>query len=213
MYPVSLDHHSQLQICYPGRPEPGRAHPKRFAPPVPSPRLSSASIRPGLPSFAMPVTCITMTSRSGLARLLSFFLAFIDDRWFNGPHPIMEPDQGRSLCVDWACAVDGIEHTYEVQKATILFASVKSQSAPPASKRFGVIPPGRFFTNALSSKCLVRGSRPMCSPKALCSVPLNKIVLVPSTSVDHSVYIPGVHRTSEKKSTRSQFYELRQAWK
>jgi hypothetical protein len=67
-----------------------------------------------------------------------------------------------------------------------LRASVELQSAQCASKRFGAIPPGHFFTNALRLKCSVYGSSPMRSPKVLCSVPLNKSVLIPSTSVIHS---------------------------
>jgi len=55
------------------------------------------------------------------------------DRRFNTPHPIMEPDQMRSLCVDWASAVDGIEHTYDVQKATlaVLFGMINSSHWRP----------------------------------------------------------------------------------
>ena len=57
-----------------------------------------------------------------------FFLPMIGDRWFNTPHPIIESDQMRSLCVDWASAVDGIEHTHDVQKATlaVLFGMINS---------------------------------------------------------------------------------------
>ena len=79
-----------------------------------------------------------------------------------------------------------------------LSASVKSLSAPPISKRFGAIPPGQIFTNALPPELLVRGSTPKFSPKALCSVPLNKTVLVPSASDGHSVYI----RCPQNKSVR-----------
>jgi len=68
-----------------------------------------------------------------------------------------------------------------------LSASMEPQSAPPASKRFGAIPPGHFFTNALPSKYPVHGSTLMCFPKALYSVLLNSIMLIPSTSVVHFV--------------------------
>ena len=56
------------------------------------------------------------------------FLALIGDKWFNTPHPIMESDVMRSLCVDWASAVDGIEHSQDVQKATltVLFGMINS---------------------------------------------------------------------------------------
>ena len=65
-------------------------------------------------------------------------------------------------------------------------ASVELQSAPCASKRFGAIPLGHFFIHALRLKGLVYGSTPMRPPKALCSVPLNKLMLIPSMSVVHS---------------------------
>ena len=68
-----------------------------------------------------------------------------------------------------------------------LSALVEPQSAPSAFKRFGAIPPGHFFTNALPSKCLVHGSAPMCSPKAVYSVILNRMMLIPSMSVVNSV--------------------------
>jgi len=40
----------------------------------------------------------------------------------------------RSLCVDWALAVDGIEHTYDVEKATlaVLFRMVNSSHWHPS---------------------------------------------------------------------------------
>ena len=63
-----------------------------------------------------------------LRKAALFFLPLIGDRWLNTPHPIMEPDQMRNLCVDWALAVDEIEHTYDVQKATlaVLFGMINS---------------------------------------------------------------------------------------
>ena len=54
-----------------------------------------------------------------LRKAALFFLPLIGDRWFNTPDPIMEPDQMKGLCVDWASAVDGIEHTSGVKKATL----------------------------------------------------------------------------------------------
>ena len=56
------------------------------------------------------------------------FLALIGGKWFNTPHPIMESDVMRSLCVDWASAVDGVKHTQDVQKATltVLFGMINS---------------------------------------------------------------------------------------
>ena len=63
-----------------------------------------------------------------LRKAALFFLPLIGDRWFNTAHPIMEPDQMRSLCVDWASTVDAIEHTDDVQKATltVLFGMINS---------------------------------------------------------------------------------------
>ena len=68
-----------------------------------------------------------------LRKAALFFLPFIGDRWFNTPDPIMEADQMRGLCVDWASAVDGIEHTYDVQKATlsVLFGMINSSHWRP----------------------------------------------------------------------------------
>ena len=63
-----------------------------------------------------------------LRKAALFFLPLIGDKWFNTPHPIMEPDQMRRLCADWASAVDGIELTDDVQKATlaVLFGMINS---------------------------------------------------------------------------------------
>ena len=68
-----------------------------------------------------------------LRKAALFFLPLISDRWFNTPHPIMEPDQMRSLCVDWASAVDSIEHTYDVQRAAlaVLFGMINSSHWRP----------------------------------------------------------------------------------
>jgi len=68
-----------------------------------------------------------------LRKAAPLFLPLIADRWLNTPHPIMEPDQMRSLCVDWASAVDGVEHTYDVQKATlaVLFGMIDSSHWRP----------------------------------------------------------------------------------
>ena len=63
-----------------------------------------------------------------LRKAALFFLPLIGDRWFNTPDPIMEAEQMRNLCVDWASAVDDIEHTSDVQKAvlTVLFGMIDS---------------------------------------------------------------------------------------
>lgn len=84
---------------------------------------------PTEPSFVRGICYVYQDGRPfQLRKAALFFLPFIGDRWFNTAHPIMEPDQMRSLCVDWASAVDGIEHTYDVKKATltVLFGMINS---------------------------------------------------------------------------------------
>ena len=84
---------------------------------------------PTEPSFVRGICYVFQDDKPfQLRKAALFFLPLIGDRWFNTPHPIMEPDQMRSLCVDWASAVDGIEHTFDVQKATlaVLFGMINS---------------------------------------------------------------------------------------
>ena len=81
------------------------------------------------PSFVRGVCCVFQGNRPfELRKAALFFLPLIGDRWFNTPRPIMEPDHMRSLCVDWASAVDGVEHTHDVQKAilAVLFGMINS---------------------------------------------------------------------------------------
>ena len=48
------------------------------------------------------------------------FLPLIADTWFNAPDPIMTPDEMKSLCVDWASAIDEVGYsTPAVQKAAL----------------------------------------------------------------------------------------------
>jgi len=47
------------------------------------------------------------------------FLPLIGEGWFNTPHPIMEPDEMKRLCVDWASVVDSVEHPRGVRKAIL----------------------------------------------------------------------------------------------
>jgi len=63
-----------------------------------------------------------------LRKAALFFLPLIDDKWFNAPEPFMDTDQVRKFCMDWASAVDGIEHTFDVQKAilAVLFGMINS---------------------------------------------------------------------------------------
>ena len=68
-----------------------------------------------------------------LRKAALFFLPLVSSRWFNSPDPIMELDQMKRLCADWASAVDGIEHTYDIQKAalTVLFRMANSPQWRP----------------------------------------------------------------------------------
>ena len=84
---------------------------------------------PTEPSFVRGICYVYQDDKPfQLRKAALFFLPLIGDRWFNIHHPIMEPDQMKSLCVDWASAVDGIEHTFDVQKATlaVLFGMIDS---------------------------------------------------------------------------------------
>ncbi|KAF9649519.1 hypothetical protein BDM02DRAFT_3128351 [Thelephora ganbajun] len=84
---------------------------------------------PTEPSFVRGICYVYQDDKPfQLRKAALFFLPLIGDRWFNTPDPIMEPDQMNRLCVDWASAVDGIEHTYDVQKATlaVLFGMINS---------------------------------------------------------------------------------------
>ena len=89
---------------------------------------------PTEPSFVRGICYVFQDNKPfQLRKAALFFLPFISDRWFNSPHLIMEPDQMRSLCVDWASAVDGIEHTTDVQRATlvVLFGMINSSHWRP----------------------------------------------------------------------------------
>ena len=54
-----------------------------------------------------------------LRKAALFFLPKIADKWFNTPEPFMNADEMRQFCTDWSSSVDGIEHTYDVQRATL----------------------------------------------------------------------------------------------
>ena len=57
-----------------------------------------------------------------------YLLPRIGDKWFVGPHPIMEPDQMRRLCTDWASFVDITVKTPRVKKEAlaVLFYMINS---------------------------------------------------------------------------------------
>ena len=54
-----------------------------------------------------------------LSKAALFLLPLVGDRWFNAPEPLMNDDQMRKFCNDWSSRVDGIEHTFDVQKAVL----------------------------------------------------------------------------------------------
>ena len=59
-----------------------------------------------------------------------FLMPIIQDRWFDDSleQDVMTDDQKAEFCKNWASAVDGIEHTYDVKKATssTLFSMLNS---------------------------------------------------------------------------------------
>jgi hypothetical protein len=72
------------------------------------------------PSFVSGICYVYQANKPlELRKAALFFLPFIGDRWFNARDPIMEPDQMKDFCVNWASAVDVIEHTADVQKAIL----------------------------------------------------------------------------------------------
>ena len=84
---------------------------------------------PTEPSFVSGICYTFQSNRSfELRKAALFFLPLIGDRWFNTPHPIMKPDQMKSLCMDWASVVGVIEHSNDVQRAilAVLFGMINS---------------------------------------------------------------------------------------
>ena len=84
---------------------------------------------PTEPSFVRGICYVFQDTKPlQLRRTALLFLPLIGDKWFNTTNPIMEPDQMKDLCVDWASAVDGINHTHDVQKASlaVLFDMINS---------------------------------------------------------------------------------------
>lgn len=84
---------------------------------------------PTHPSFARGICYAYQDDRPfQLRKAALFFLTLIGDKWFNTPEPIMDADQMRKLCIDWASTVESIEHTYDVQKAVlaVLFGMIDS---------------------------------------------------------------------------------------
>ena len=84
---------------------------------------------PTEPSFVRGICYAYQSTKSfPLRKAALFFLPLIGERWFNTPDPIMKPDEMKSLCADWASAVDNIEHTHDVQEVTltVLFGMINS---------------------------------------------------------------------------------------
>ena len=63
-----------------------------------------------------------------LRRPALILLSVVGEKWFNTPDPIIEPDQIATLCVDWASAVDSVDHDSNVQAAIVntLFGMMNS---------------------------------------------------------------------------------------
>jgi len=81
------------------------------------------------PSFVRGTCFVYQDNKPLRLRIAALhFLTLIGDRWFNTPHPIMEPDQMRSLCMDWASIVDGVQKFYDVKGAALvaLFGMINS---------------------------------------------------------------------------------------
>jgi hypothetical protein len=75
---------------------------------------------PTAPSFVRGICYVYQRTKPFmLHKAALFFLPLIGDKWFNNPDLIMKPDEMKSLCADWASVVDGIEHTRDVQEATL----------------------------------------------------------------------------------------------
>ena len=81
------------------------------------------------PSFVRGICYVYQDDRPfELHNAALLFLPLIGDRWFDTPDPIMNPDQMESFCVNWASAVDAIEHTDDVREAilAVLFGMINS---------------------------------------------------------------------------------------
>lgn len=59
-----------------------------------------------------------------------FLMPIVQDKWFDDslPEDVISDDQKTDFCKNWASAVDGIEHTFDVKKATssTLFSMLNS---------------------------------------------------------------------------------------
>lgn len=75
---------------------------------------------PTKPSFVSGILRVFQKSKPlQLRKAALFFLPLIADRWFNIPPPSMDADKTRSLCVDWASAVDDVWGTDDVREPAL----------------------------------------------------------------------------------------------
>jgi len=75
---------------------------------------------PKRPSFVRGVCYAYQHDRPLPLRKAAFsFLPLICDRWFDTPHPIMEPDQANNLYGNWNSIVQSVEHTQNTNKAIL----------------------------------------------------------------------------------------------
>ena len=126
-----LDHHSDLAI---------RGGENQDGPISDALRALGCSIKPAAadtlkhtesikPSFARVFCYAYQGNRPNPLRVSALYLLpLMAERWFNTPDPVMEPDQMRSLCVDWASAVDRIQPSYDMKWAIleVLFGMISS---------------------------------------------------------------------------------------
>lgn len=116
-----LDHHLNLTTIF-GKTRDGAikdalhalTHASRFS------TIALGYLRPAEPLFVRGI-CHALQDNQPLhlRRAALSFLPLISDNWFNTPNPIMEPDQMKSLCMDWASAVDGIKRTDDLEQANL----------------------------------------------------------------------------------------------
>ena len=125
-----LDHHFELAIGGKNQDEPIQNALRALA--YASGPVTIEALKhfdPTNPSFVSGICYVFQSDRPfEIRKAALFLLPLIGDEWFNSPHPIMESDQMKSLCVDWASAVDVIDHSSDVQEATLatLFGMINS---------------------------------------------------------------------------------------
>jgi len=99
---------------------------------------------PTEPSFVRGICYIYEDERPRQLREAALYLlSLVGDRWFNTDHPIMKPDEMRSLCVNWASAVDIVKNPHAFQKAnlTVLLGMIDSPHWRPhiVAEKWGLL--------------------------------------------------------------------------